>query len=153
MGLFDGAGERGQCGNGSTADLAALTGWPVILVLDVAAQAETAAAVALGCKTYRDDITIAGVILNRVGSDRHEQLVTAGDGALAACRCSARSSAASDIALPERHLGLVQASETGGLDVRLDRIADAVENAVRIDDVIAGRGARASGAAEAQCRR
>ncbi len=59
----------GQCGNGSTADLAALTGWPVILVLDVTAQAQTAAAVALGCKTYRDDVAIAGVILNRVGGD------------------------------------------------------------------------------------
>ncbi len=139
MGLFDGAGERGQCGNGSTADLAALTGWPVILVLDVAAQAETAAAVALGCQTYRDDIAIAGVILNRVGSDRHERLI-----AQAMARRGLPVLGAlmrgKDIALPERHLGLVQASETGGLDVRLDRIADAVEKAVRIDDVIAAAG-------------
>src|SRR4029077_4479830 len=75
MGLFDGAPEHGQCGNGSTADLAALTGWPVILVLDVAAQAETAAAIALGCATYRDDITIAGVILNRVGSEGHARVI------------------------------------------------------------------------------
>ena len=75
MGLFDGAPERGQCGTGSTADLAALTGWPVILVLDVTAQAETAAAIALGCKTYRDDIAIAGVILNRVGSEGHLRVI------------------------------------------------------------------------------
>jgi cobyrinic acid a,c-diamide synthase len=139
MGLFDGAGERGQCGNGSTADLAALTGWPVVLVLDVAAQAETAAAVALGCKTYRDDITIAGVILNRVGSDRHERLVTQGMAPRGLTVLGALPRG-KDIALPERHLGLVQASETGGLDVRLDRIADAVEKAVRIDEMIAGAG-------------
>ena len=75
MGLFDGAGVRGQCGNGSTADLAALTGWPVVLVLDVAAQAETAAAVALGCKTYRSDIRVAGVILNMTAGERHENIV------------------------------------------------------------------------------
>src|SRR6516165_8250359 len=43
MGLFDGAREAGRCGKGSTADLAALTGWPVVLALDVSAQAETAA--------------------------------------------------------------------------------------------------------------
>jgi len=71
MGLYDGAGTRGTCGNGSTADLAALTGWPVVLVLDVGAQAETAAAVALGLKTYRRDIEIAGVILNMTGSPVH----------------------------------------------------------------------------------
>ncbi len=136
MGLFDGAAERGQCGNGSTADLAALTGWPVILVLDVAAQAETAAAVALGCKTYRDDITIAGVVLNRVGSDRHEALVTR---AMARCNVPVLGALrrGEHLGLPERHLGLVQAAETGGLDQRLDEIAAAVAAAVDIDRVVA----------------
>ena len=68
--------HAGACGNGSTADLAALTGWPVVLVLDVAAQAETAAAVALGLKTYRRDIEVAGVILNMAGSPGHAALIT-----------------------------------------------------------------------------
>lgn len=136
MGLFDGAAEQGQCGNGSTADLAALTGWPVVLVLDVAAQAETAAAVALGCKVYRDDVTIAGVILNQVAGERHAQLV---QQAMARCGIPVLGALqrGADIALPERHLGLVQAQEMGGLEMRLDRMADALEAAVNLDEVIA----------------
>ena len=75
MGLFDGVADRGQTARGSTADLAALLGWPVVLVLDVAGQTETAAAIAAGCARYRDDISIAGVILNRVASPRHAALI------------------------------------------------------------------------------
>ena len=56
MGLFDGVAEPGQTARGSTADLAALLGWPVVLVLDVAGQTETAAAIAAGCARYRDDV-------------------------------------------------------------------------------------------------
>src|SRR5438105_2074705 len=62
MGLFDGAAEPGRSGRGSAADMAALLGWPVVLVIDVSGQTETAAAVALGCARYRDDVEIAGVI-------------------------------------------------------------------------------------------
>jgi cobyrinic acid a,c-diamide synthase len=136
MGLFDGAPGHGQCGNGSTADLAALTGWPVVLVLDVTAQAETAAAIALGCKIYRDDVTIAGVILNRVGSDGH-------------LRAIAHAMARQDItvwgalkrdgtrALPERHLGLVQACETADLEASLDRLAETVATQVKISEIAA----------------
>ena len=64
MGLFDGVAQPGQTARGATADLAALFGWPVVLVLDVSGQTETAAAVAMGCARYRDDVGIAGVILN-----------------------------------------------------------------------------------------
>lgn len=125
MGLFDGVAERGQAGRGSTADLAALTGWPVILVLDVAGQTETAAAVALGCQSYRDDVKIAGVILNRVAGERHERLVRRGFDRIDIPVIGAipRDDA---LALPERHLGLVQANETDGLDSRLDTIADRI---------------------------
>lgn len=132
MGLFDGVAEAGQCGNGSTADLAALTGWPVILVLDVAAQAETAAAVALGCKTYRRDIALAGVVLNRVGGPRHESLVAQAMARLDIPVLGAVHRRV-DIALPERHLGLVQADETATLDSRLDEIAATIAEAVDID--------------------
>ncbi|XSG82170.1 MAG: cobyrinate a,c-diamide synthase [Methyloligella sp. ZOD6] len=136
MGLFDGAGARGQAGNGSTADLAASTGWPVLLVLDVAAQAETAAAVALGCKTYRNDVEIAGAILNGVGSPRHEGMVRE---ALAAIGLPVLGAIGRDQALrlPERHLGLVQAGETLGLDRKLDRLAAALRESVSLDKVLA----------------
>ena len=75
MGLFDGAPQPGRAGRGSAADLAALLGWPVVLVLDVSGQTETAAAVALGCARFRDDVQITGVILNRVASERHRALI------------------------------------------------------------------------------
>src|ERR1700692_439378 len=78
MGLFDGVATAGAWGNGSTADIAAATGWPVVLVLDVAGQAQSAAAVALGFARYREDVAIAGVILNKVASERHATLVRDG---------------------------------------------------------------------------
>jgi cobyrinic acid a,c-diamide synthase len=77
MGLFDGVAAAGQTARGATADLAALLGWPVLLVLDVSGQTETAAAVAAGLAHYRDDVTVAGVILNRIASPRHLGLVQA----------------------------------------------------------------------------
>ncbi|MGL4395360.1 MAG: cobyrinate a,c-diamide synthase [Hyphomicrobium sp.] len=129
MGLFDGVGARGATGDGATADLAALLGWPVVLVLDVASQAETAAAIALGCSRYRDDITIAGVILNRVASDRHLDLILP---ALARIGIPVFGHIRRDAALtvPERHLGLVQAGEMDGLDARLECLADAAANGI-----------------------
>ncbi|MBI5111744.1 MAG: cobyrinate a,c-diamide synthase [Rhodovulum sp.] len=132
MGLFDGAGHAGRSGRGATAEVAALTGWPVVLVLDVVGQAETAAAVALGCARYRSDVTVAGVILNRVAGERHRDLIAP---ALAAIGLPVVGTLGRDarLTLPERHLGLVQAAETADLDARLDRIADAVAADVDLD--------------------
>jgi cobyrinic acid a,c-diamide synthase len=77
MGLFDGiAGEPGR--TGASADIAALFGWPVVLVLDVSGHAQSAGAVALGCARFDPRITIAGVVLNKVGSERHRHLAEAG---------------------------------------------------------------------------
>lgn len=132
MGLFD----CGQAARASTADLAALTGWPVVLVLDVAAQAETAAAVALGCARYRDDIEIAGVILNRVGGAAHAAMMTPALDAIG-LRCLGALPRRPDLALSERHLGLVQAAETAGLDAMLDRLAAAISEAIDLDALVA----------------
>jgi cobyrinic acid a,c-diamide synthase len=135
MGLFDGAAARGQSGNGATADLAALLGWPVVLVLDVSGQTETAAAVALGCARYRNDVDIAGVILNRVASERHFALV-----APAFERIKMRLLGAilrdDRLALPERHLGLVQARELPAIDERLDVLADIIGAAIDLDAIV-----------------
>jgi cobyrinic acid a,c-diamide synthase len=129
MGLFDGAAARGQSGSGTTADLASLLRWPVVLVLDVTGQTETAAAVALGCARYRDDIDIAGVILNRVASARHLALIAP---AFERIKLPVFGAVLRDerIALPERHLGLVQAREIAAIDQHLDRLADVVDAAV-----------------------
>lgn len=142
MGLFDAGAGKGQTARASTADLAAFTGWPVVLVLDVSAQAETAAAVAMGCARYRSDIEIAGVILNRVGGEAHARMITPSLEALGIA-CFGALPRRDDLALPERHLGLVQATETASLDARLDRIADAVAEAVDLGPILlAARTAR-----------
>ena len=110
MGLFDGVAKAGETGSGASADVAALMGWPVVLVIDVSGQAQSAAAVALGFAAYRPDVRVAGVVLNRVASPRHEALVRAGMEAAGITVFGALPRQAS-IALPERHLGLVQAEE------------------------------------------
>lgn len=115
MGLFDGVARAGEAGTGASADLAALTGWPVVLVLDVSGQAQSAAAVARGFATMRPGVTLAGVVLNRVASPRHEALVRAGMEAagIAVLGALPRNPG---IVVPERHLGLLQAEETPELD-------------------------------------
>jgi cobyrinic acid a,c-diamide synthase len=136
MGLYDGAGAPGICGSGSTADLAALTGWPVVLVLDVGAQAETAAAIALGLTTYRRDIAFAGVVLNMVGSPGHAAMIAAPMASLGLPVLGAVQRRL-DMTMPERHLGLVTAGEMAALEDRLDMMAEAVGAGVDLDAVLA----------------
>ena len=114
MGLCDGVAMAGETGIGASADLAEVTGWPVILVLDVSGQAQSAAATAVGFAALRPGIRIAGVILNRVASPRHEALVRDGMAQAGVPVLGALPRKAA-IELPERHLGLVQAGETAEL--------------------------------------
>ena len=138
MGLFDGVpGEAGR--TGASADVAAITGWPVVLVIDVSGQAQSAAAIALGCMHYDPRIAIAGVILNKVASERHRRLVGQGMERIGLAVLGALPRETSLI-LPERHLGLVQAGETADLHQRLDALADAVLQAIDLDAVIAAAG-------------
>ncbi|MCP4383802.1 MAG: cobyrinate a,c-diamide synthase [Hyphomicrobiales bacterium] len=128
MGLFDGA----VSGGGSTADLAALTGWPVVLVVDARGMGASAAALVSGFITYRRDITVAGVIFNRVGSPIHRRmLMDACDGlGVAVLGCLPRDDA---LTLPERHLGLVQAQENENLEGFLATAAGIVADHVDTD--------------------
>ena len=120
MGLFDGAAN----GRGSTADLAAFTGWPVVLVVDVRGQGASVAALLRGFVSHQRGVRFGGVILNRVGSPAHREiLVQAIDKArlgLPVLGCLPRDEA---LALPDRHLGLVQAAEHPALDAFLDNAA------------------------------
>jgi len=75
MGLFDGAPSHEPMGHGSTADVAQALDIPIILVIDAARRAQTAAALIHGLATFRPGVRIAGVILNRVGSPRHEMMM------------------------------------------------------------------------------
>ncbi|WP_246149130.1 cobyrinate a,c-diamide synthase [Skermanella pratensis] len=121
MGLFDGAAD----GTGSTADLAVLAGWPVLLVVDAKSQAQSVAALVHGFNSFRRDVTVSGVILNRVGSPRHEALLRAALEPLGVPVLGALPRLEA-LELPDRHLGLVPAGEIGALDAFLDRAADAV---------------------------
>lgn len=123
MGLFDGVAKAGEHGTGASADIATLMGWPVVLVLDVSGQAQSAAAVALGFAAMRPNLRLAGVILNRVASPRHEALVRNGMEAAGITVFGALPRRDS-IALPERHLGLVQAEEQPELEAILEAAAD-----------------------------
>jgi cobyrinic acid a,c-diamide synthase len=125
MGLFDGVpGEPGR--SGAAADLAARWGVPVLLVLDVAGQSQSAAAVAAGFASYDPAVRLAGVILNRLGSERHRTLVADAIARRGVAVLGAMPRDAT-LVLPERHLGLVQAQEHGDLAARLARLADAIE--------------------------
>jgi cobyrinic acid a,c-diamide synthase len=131
MGLFDGApGPRGR--TGAAADLAARFGLSVVLVLDVAAQAQSAAAVVQGFSAHDPAVRIAGVILNRVGSERHRTLVTDAITGLGV-RVIGALPRNEHVLLPERHLGLVQASEHGNLRARIDGLADMAERYVDLE--------------------
>ncbi len=136
MGLFDGARAPGNTGRGSTADLATLLGWPIILVLDVSAQAETAAAIALGLHTYRAGTRLAGVILNCVGSPGHAAMVSQPIEALGIPVLGAVHRSP-DVGFGERHLGLVQAAEMPDIDARIDGIARTVKAGIDLNRLIA----------------
>ncbi len=112
----------GPFGTGAAAEIAALTGWPVLLVLDASGQAQSTGAVARGFDGFRPGVRVAGVILNRVASPRHEAMLRAGL-AEAGIACLGALPRRPDLALPERHLGLVQAQETGDLPARLAALA------------------------------
>ena len=119
MGLFDGAQAEDGKSLGSTADVAAALGLPVILVVDAAAQAQSAIATIQGFASFRNDITVTGVIFNRVGSERHATILraAAATGDIPVLGCVPHTP---DIALPNRHLGLVQATEIATLELFLD---------------------------------
>ncbi|WP_419900046.1 cobyrinate a,c-diamide synthase [Roseomonas sp. USHLN139] len=135
MGLFDGAGaEPGR--QGSAADLAARFGLPVLLLLDVSGQSQTAAALARGFATHRDGVRLAGVVLNRVASPRHRAGAAEAIGAIGLPVLGALPRDAA-LSLPERHLGLVQAREQQELPALLERLATLAETALDLDAILA----------------
>jgi cobyrinic acid a,c-diamide synthase len=144
MGLFDGVSGRGELA--STAQVAKLLCAPVLLVLDAAAMARSAAAIVHGYRTFDPDVHVAGVVFNRVGSEHHEQILreaveSLGVPVLGALRRDERVQA------PERHLGLVPAGEREGrARIAIDTLAEAVER--HVDVAAVQRLARAAPAIE-----
>ncbi len=151
MGLFDGAAD----GTGSAADLADLLGLSVILVVDAARQSHSIAALVRGFRDHRSELMIAGVILNRVGSERHEKMLRS---ALEAVEVPVLGSVPRDegLKLPSRHLGLVQAGEHRELEAFVAGAAAVMADNVDLDAVAALRtqraGLKASGQAVSPVR-
>ena len=136
MGLFDGT----HGGGGSTAQLAAGLGAPILLVLDTRHQGQTAAALAAGIETQLPAGTsLAGVVLNRIASPRHEELIReALDARDITCFGSLKSDSA--ISVPSRHLGLVQAVDLAAqdeLEPRIDAAARLVAASLDLEALIA----------------
>jgi cobyrinic acid a,c-diamide synthase len=135
MGLFDGASGRGELA--STAHVAKLLGAPVLLVLDAASMARSAAAMVHGYMTFDPEVEIAGVIVNKVGSDHHVELLREaieplGVPVVGALRRDDR------VAAPERHLGLVPAVEHEARTRRaIQALGEAVRARVDLDGVVA----------------
>ncbi len=132
MGLFDGTGPDGE--TGSTAELARLTGWPVVLVVDARRQGASVSALVAGFARHDPEVTLAGAVFNRIAGARHRAILEA---ALARrvpeVPCLGAVPHDPALALPERHLGLVPAGEQ-----RFDPapIAAAVAAAVDADRLI-----------------
>jgi cobyrinic acid a,c-diamide synthase len=134
MGLFDGV-HHVEGRTGSAADLARRHAIPVLLVLDVSGQSQTAAAIAHGFASFDSQVEIAGVVLNQVASERHETqarqaIERRGIRVLGAIHRNP------DMELPERHLGLVQAREHDALDAYIERLAGVIEHSVDLDAVL-----------------
>jgi cobyrinic acid a,c-diamide synthase len=134
MGLFDGAaGATGR--RGATAELAAHFGLPVVLVLDISRQAQSAAAVVRGFAAHDPAVRIAGVILNRVASERHRALVADAIEAVGVPVLGAMPREA-ELTLPERHLGLVQAGEHADLAALIGRLAMMAQSHIDLNAIL-----------------
>lgn len=135
MGLYDGASGRGELA--STAHVAKLLEAPVILVVDAAAMARSVAAIVHGYASFDPDVDVAGVILNRVGSAAHADLLRE---ALAPLGVPVLGALQRDDALtaPERHLGLVPVAEhTRTARATIDRLGAAVAAACDLEAIVA----------------
>lgn len=131
MGLFDGAAS----GSGSTADLAATLRLPIILVVDVARQSQSVGALVWGFANWRKDINIAGVILNNVGSYRHETLLRK---ALAEVNIPVLGALPrdNDLKQPQRHLGLLLPSEINSFDAFVGIAAKAITDNCDLNKIL-----------------
>ena len=127
MGLFD--------GQPSSADLAALFSIPVLAVINASAMAQTFGAIALGLASYRKDVPFAGMLANRVAGERHAQMLK--DALPPSLHWAGFLPRQEAMALPERHLGLVQASEISDLDARIDLAAESLQIDLELPQAVA----------------
>lgn len=128
MGMFDGAAD----GFGSTGDLAELLELPVVLVVDADRQSQSVAPLVAGFANWRSGVRVAGVILNRVASAKHERMLT--DALLATgIPCLGAIPRNPALVIPERHLGLVLPGEVASFESFIDAAAEAMGDYIDLD--------------------
>ena len=135
MGLYDGAVGRGEFA--STAHVAKLLAAPILLVVDSSSQGRSVAALVEGFANFDAGVRIGGVVLNRVGTDRHEWVLRAAldEIGIPVLGALARNS---EISAPSRHLGLIPAAERTEATARMvDALREIVERSVDLDAVLA----------------
>lgn len=132
MGLFDGAAD----GTGSTADLAAILKLPVILVVDADKQGQSIAALVSGFARFRPDVEVAGLIVNRVATTRHEQMLLAALRPLGIPVLGVLPRRDS-LHLPERHLGLVMPDEVAGFESVVAAAGEVMEEFIDLNRFVA----------------
>ncbi|MDQ6883175.1 MAG: cobyrinate a,c-diamide synthase [Candidatus Dormibacteraeota bacterium] len=130
MGLFDGRGGNTE---GSSAEVARTTRAPVVLIMDVGHMAESAAAIALGFKSYAGSLKIAGVLLNNVGSDAHRRSVEEAIWNGAKLPVLGALPAMPEVGIPERQLGLLPVLENKAWDRMIAVLAEVIERQVDLD--------------------
>jgi cobyrinic acid a,c-diamide synthase len=147
MGLYDGAADH----SGSPASLAKMLGLSVVLVVDCARMSHSVGALVGGYATFDPAVQIAGLILNRVGSARHESMLRAG---LAGSGIPILGVIFQDkqLALPERHLGLVQAGEIEGIEAFMEHAADVVSRSCDLEQLAAFADRHAADPGHPPCR-
>jgi cobyrinic acid a,c-diamide synthase len=147
MGLFDGTGPEGE--TGSTAALARLTGWPVVLVVDARGQGASVAALIAGFARHDPQVAVAGVVFNRVAGARHRAVLSAAVARhLPDIACLGAVPRDAALALPERHLGLVPAAESPAAASVIARAAEAVAAGIDVARLVALARPAALGATE-----
>ncbi len=133
MGLFDGAPPEGR---GATADLARILRLPVVLILDAARMSQSVAPLAMGFARFDPEVRVAGLILNRIGSARHEAMLRRALAPLGLPVLGAVPRA-EGLSHPARHLGLVQAEERPDLEAFIARAASTMAAHVDLDTLAA----------------
>lgn len=134
MGLYD--GHLGSFGNGSSAEVAKLTRTPVILVINAAKMAQSAAAIALGFKEIDKEVRIAGVIANNIGSQRHLQIIKQSIEEKCGIPLVGWMPRDESVKLPERHLGLLPTAEKEGRKEFIQNLGAKVSQTVDIEKII-----------------
>jgi cobyrinic acid a,c-diamide synthase len=134
MGLFD--GYNGKSEAGSTAQMAKWLGLPTILVVNAKSMARSAAAVVMGFEKFDENLSYAGVIFNNLGSKRHLHYLTEAVKGNIKMPCLGGIMRDEDLAIPERHLGLVTQEDHPLTDQIVDKLAGTIENSIDLDGLL-----------------